>query len=320
MSTPNVIAVVIPCFRVKRHILGVIQSVGSEVSRIYIVDDQCPEKTGQFVSAECKDPRVKVLHHTDNQGVGGAMVTGYRESLRDGCTLTVKIDGDGQMDPALIPRFVKPILEGRADYTKGNRFYDLESLNQMPRLRLFGNAVLSFISKLASGYWNMMDPTNGYTAIHNSVLKIIPLAKLEKRYFFENDILFRLNTVRAVVMDIPMPSKYGDEESSMNIALIALTFPRKFLLRFFKRVFYNHFLREFNAGSVELIFGLGFLVSGAIFGFYNWYISSRAGVGAATGTIMLAALPVLVGFQLLIAALNYDIFNAPRNCLHKLLE
>ena len=203
------VAIVIPAFRVKEHILQVIEKVGPEVSDILVVDDCCPEGSGDFVRNNCADVRVRVIFNKSNKGVGGATISGYLEALKIGSDVIVKVDGDGQMDPALIPDLIHPILSGEADYTKGNRFFNLASLKSMPLIRLFGNSVLSFVSKLASGYWNVMDPTNGFTAIHASVLKVLPLEKIDERYFFESDMLFRLNTVRAVVKELPMEASYG---------------------------------------------------------------------------------------------------------------
>ncbi len=187
----------------------------------------------------------------------------------------------------------------------------------MPRLRLFGNSVLSFVSKAVSGYWDIMDPTNGYTAIHAAALRRLPLEKLDRRYFFESDMLFRLNIVRAVVRDVPMPSFYGEEASSLKIRRVAMEFPVKYVNRFLKRIFYNYFLRDFNAGTVELLLGGLLLAGGAGFGAWHWYLSMARGLPATSGTVMVAALPILLGFQLLISAINYDIASVPRRCLQK---
>ncbi len=314
------ITAVIPCFRVKDKILGVLAAVGSDMERIYVVDDRCPDGTGAHVQKNCRDPRVKVLFNPRNLGVGGAMVTGYREAIQDGASIVVKLDGDGQMDPKLIPKFLKPILNGKADYTKGNRFFLLESLKSMPAGRLFGNAVLSFVNKLASGYWNVMDPTNGYTAIHVSALKLLPLDKIDTRYFFESDMLFRLNTIRAVVEDVPMDAVYATERSSLRIARVAAVFPLKYLERFFKRVFYNYFLRDFNSGSIQLVTGILLISAGTWFGVGRWYHGIVIGSPATSGTVMLASLPVLLGFQLLLSALNFDIQNVPNKPIHPQFE
>jgi glycosyltransferase involved in cell wall biosynthesis len=187
------IGVVIPCYKVKDQILDVLKGIGKEVSRIYVVDDACPEQTGNFVKSQTKDKRVEVLFHEQNQGVGGAVITGYKAALADGVQVIVKIDGDGQMDPQLIPTIARPVVEGSSDYSKGNRFDSLENLISMPKVRIFGNAVLSLWSKVSSGYWTVTDPTNGFTAIHRKALEAINLEKVRKSYFFESDMLFRLS-------------------------------------------------------------------------------------------------------------------------------
>lgn len=311
------IAVVIPCFRVSRQIMDVLARVGPEVARIFVVDDACPERTGDLVERESADPRVSVLRHHDNGGVGAAMVTGYRAALAGDADIVVKVDGDGQMDPAFLPAMIRPIVAGRADYAKGNRFYDLELLRAMPWLRLFGNAVLSLVNKVASGYWDVMDPTNGYTAIHRAALSRLPLDKLDGGYFFESDMLFRLYTIRAVVHDVPMPAKYDNETSSLSIGRVAVAFPYKYLRAAAKRVFYSYFLRDFNAATVQFLLAVMLGTAGVTFGIAKWVESIATGMPATSGTVMLAALPILVAIQLLLAALHYDIGNVPRDPLQQ---
>jgi dolichol-phosphate mannosyltransferase len=314
-TMPPRIAVVIPCFRVKRHILDVISHIGPEVDAIYVVDDSCPEGSGAFVTEHVSDPRVTVMVHEKNQGVGGATLTGMRQAAEKGATVVVKIDGDGQMDPALIDRFVTPILRGEADYTKGNRFYDLDRIRSMPTIRLAGNAVLSFVTKLSSGYWDVFDPTNGYVAIHTQVLKQLPLEKISRRYFFESDLLYRLYTVRAVVMDIPMHAHYGGEESSLKIGQVIGPFVAGHLHNMFKRILYTYYLRDFSLASIYLPIGLLLCAWGTLFGLAKWSALARLGIPASAGTVMLAALPVIVGFQLLLGFLGMDVANVPRTPL-----
>jgi dolichol-phosphate mannosyltransferase len=317
---PNV-SVVIPCYKVREHVLAVIVRIPERVSRIYVVDDCCPEGTGQYVQTHCQDPRVqRVIFHEHNKGVGGAMISGYRAALAEGATVIAKIDGDGQMDPRLLDRFIDPILSGKADYTKGNRFFDVELVASMPRARLFGNSVLSLINKFVCGYWNIMDPTNGYTAIHATALRHIPLEKVDQRYFFESDMLVRLNIARAVVMDIPMEARYAGEPSSLNIAKVTLSFPGKYVQRFVKRIFFNYFLRDFNIGTVELVLGILLILAGVGFGIIRWYMSAESLIPATSGQVMLSALPILLGFQLLISALAFDIGHVPTVPLHVLLS
>lgn len=311
------IAVVIPCYRVRAHVLGVLSEIGSEVSRIYVVDDKCPEGTGAFVEQACADPRITVIYNPDNRGVGGATIAGYRQALEDEMDIVVKVDGDGQMDPSFIPYLVTPLLQGRADYSKGNRFYSLGFLTSMPAVRIFGNAVLSFLSKASSGYWHLMDPTNGFTAIHCRALSMLPLDKLARRYFFESDMLFRLNTIRAVIIEMPMRARYEDEESSMSISKVSLEFPFRHAQCLLKRIFYGYFLRDFNICSLELVFGVLLTLFGVVFGLYHWHLGSIVGEVASTGTVMLAVLPIILGFQLLLAAVSYDAMNIPSDPLQR---
>ena len=258
-----------------------------------------------------------MLRHAANQGVGGATITGYRAALADGADIVVKLDGDGQMNPRAIARLVAPIVQGRADYAKGNRFHELEYLRTMPRVRLLGNSMLSLVSKLASGYWDVMDPTNGFTAIHRSALAMLPLHKIDRGYFFESDMLCRLNAIRAVVRDVPLPAVYADEPSSLRIGRVAVRFPMKYVRATATRVFYTYFLRDFNAGTLQLCIGALVALAGVAIGVGYWIASARHGVATTSGQVMMAALPILVGAQLLIGALNYDIANVPREPLQR---
>ncbi|RYE40442.1 MAG: glycosyltransferase family 2 protein [Hyphomicrobiales bacterium] len=309
------IAVAIPCYKVKQQVLSVIDAIGPEVEFIYAVDDACPEKSGYFIQENCTDPRVRVLHHAENKGVGGAIITAYREAITDGADIVVKIDGDGQMNPALLPSFVRPIVRGQADYTKGNRFHRPESLRGMPPVRLVGNAALSLMTKFSCGYWSSMDPTNGYTAVHTGVLQLLPLDRIENRYFFETDMLYQLNTIRAVVQDIPMNSVYAEEESNLKISKILPEFMYKHISRLCKRYIYLYILRDFNIGSLYSILGFILCLVGIIFGGMHWANSVTTGHVASSGTVMFAALPLIIGIQFVIAFLHYDVSNVPRDPL-----
>lgn len=310
------IAAVIPCYRVSRHILGVLARIPEQVALVLVVDDACPEQSGKLVEEACRDPRVLVHFNTTNLGVGGATMEGYKQAIKYGADIIVKLDGDGQMDPELIPNLVAPILDHEADYAKGNRFFDVQHLHRMPTVRLLGNLAVSFVSKFSSGYWSVMDPTNGFTAIHARVLEQLPLNEIDKGYFFESDMLYHLGLSQAVVKSLPMPPVYGTEISNMSIARVSLTFPGKYLKRLGKRLFYSYFFRDFNAGSTYLLAAFLLLVLGCSFGGYHWYRSVATGIPATSGTVMLAALPLVLGFQCLLAALQYDIAAQPKVPIH----
>jgi glycosyltransferase involved in cell wall biosynthesis len=305
------IAVVLPCYRSEKHVLDVIARIGPEVSLIIAVDDACPQGTGAHIEKNCTDQRVKVVRNKANQGVGGAVIHGYRVALASGADIVVKIDSDGQMDPALLPQMIHPILIGRADYVKGNRFFNIEDVRHMPAMRVLGNAGLSFLTKLSSGYWNIFDPTNGYTAIHRTALGMLPLAKIDRRFFFESDMLFRLYMANAVVFDVPIRASYGDEESNLRIGAILIPFFTKNVRNFLKRVFYRYYLRDMNLGSLELLVGSTLFTFGTVFGLAQWVSLAGEGVPATAGTVMLASLPFLVGVQMILGFFAFDFMTVP---------
>ena len=305
-------AVVIPSFKVRASVLDVIAGIGPEVAMIFVVDDACPDDSGSHVEQHCNDPRVRVVRHDRNKGVGGAVMTGYKAALDAGIDVIVKLDGDGQMDPALIGTIARPVLEGRADYAKGNRFHSIWNVRKMPRTRLWGNAGLSFVTKLSSGYWGVFDPTNGYTAIHASALRMLEPANISERYFFETDMLINLGNARAVVVDVPMEAIYADEVSNLRIHKEAGHFLAKHLREIVKRIFYTYMLRDFSLASVQLLAGLMMLAFGTLFGAWHWYESISTGQVASTGTVMVAMLPIILGFQLLLNFLAFDMANEPK--------
>lgn len=317
-ASPTV-AVVVPCYRVRDQVLGVLASLGPDVDRVYCVDDGCPDGSGDLIEEEVSDPRVRVVRHDENRGVGAATLTGYGAAIRDGATVIVKVDGDGQMDPALIPSFVRAILDGRADYTKGNRFFRVRDSKRMPPLRQLGNAALSLMSKFSGGYWKIFDPTNGYTAIHARVARELPFDEIDPGYFFESDMLYHLNALHAVVLDIPMVARYGTERSNLSVTRVVSPFVRKHLANFVRRIGYGYFLRDFNIASVELLLGFAALAFGTTFGVVKWVESVREGVTASAGTVMLAALPIIIGMQLLLNFLSYDMQESGRVPLHTVL-
>lgn len=315
-----IVAVVIPTYKSKKFIMNVIRDIGDEVDLVFVVDDCCPEGTGNLVLKENTDNRVRLIRHDENLGVGAAVKTGYQAASLAGAQIAIKIDSDAQMDPALIPIFIRPLILGEADYVKGNRFYDPEAALAMPPLRLIGNAVLSMMAKFSTGYWGVFDPTNGYTAINLSVLNRIPLKKVDNRYFFETDMLFRLNVSRAVVRDIPMSAKYGEETSNLKIGKIIFEFGYKHLRNFVKRFLYNYILRDVSLASLELPAGVILLNFGFFYGAYHWIKNIGYVGGTLPGTIMLSSVAVILGTQFILGFLAYDIQNVPTVPVHETIN
>ncbi len=314
------IAVIIPCYRVRKHILRLVSNIPEFVDTIYIVDDKCPEKTGELVKKSCKDSRVHLISHKENQGVGQATITGMKEAVKDGAHCLVKIDGDEQHNPELIEDFVSPILNRDADFTKGNRFFYLEDLRQMPGVRLIGNACLSFATKFSSGYWNIFDPTNGYLAVHSLVFQALPHEKIDKRYFFESDLLFRLYTIRAKIVEIPMHAVYGEEESSLSPSKLILPFLWRHMINSLKRIFYSYFLRNFSLASIYLFLGLFFCLFGGAMGLSAWLQYFGSETGAPIGQVALPGLMILIGVQMILGFLNYDLSSIPSSVIHSHLS
>lgn len=317
----SLICAVIPAYKVQDHVLEVVAQVLEHVDHVFVVDDACPMGSGGLVQQRWgDDSRVTVLFQPVNTGVGGAVMRGYQEAQRQGYTIVVKVDGDGQMDAAFIGALVGPLLAGEADYSKGNRFHDPRGLQSMPTTRLLGNAGLSFVTKLSTGYWQLMDPTNGFTALHVGVLPWLPLHKVSQRYFFESDMLYSLGLVQAVVLDVPMPARYGEEQSNLDVKKALFEFGGKHLVRFSKRLLYQYFLRGFSMGSVCLVLSLPLLIFALVLGGFVWANSVQTGVAATAGTIMLVALPALLGVQLLLGFFSLDMARAQQRPLHRMYK
>lgn len=310
---------VVPCYKVKGHILRVITRTPAWFEGIVCVDDGCPDKSGDFIEANNTDPRVVVVRLARNQGVGGAVLAGYAEAARRGARVMVKVDGDDQMDLGYAAQLVAPILLGEADYAKGNRFTSISHLTRMPTVRVLGNAALSFAAKVSTGYWNIFDPTNGYTALEANVARLVMEKRVSRRFFFETDLLYHLGTLRAVVRDVPMPARYADEVSNIRIGAIVGPFALKHLRNFAQRVVGQYFVRDFNAASVELIFGMFFSLFGLAYAL-SYFANRVPGQAASAGVVMLAALPVILGVQFLLQAMNFDVLNVPNRPIHPYLN
>lgn len=300
------IGIVIPAYKVKSHILTVLSTIGPEVEKIIVIDDACPEKSGELVLSINRDPRVEVIFHSTNLGVGGAVKTGYRRALELGLDIIVKIDGDGQMDSTRIEELVHSIKLGDADYSKGNRFFDVIAVRAMPKVRIIGNLGLSFFTKLSSGYWRIFDPNNGFTAISRNTLLKIPFEKIDNRYFFESDMLFRLNLVKAVVRDVPMPAIYENEKSNLKVSRVLFEFPYKHTRNFVKRIIYSYYLRDFNLASIELPLGILLGSFGSVLGILSWVNGFSNQTATQPGTLILISMSILAGLQLVLAFFSFD--------------
>jgi len=319
LSKKNIVAV-IPCYRVDKEVGAVIASLPRYLKHVIFVDDASPDDTVKTIlKVAKKNRRILLIRHEKNQGVGGAMISGFQKALELQADIVVKIDGDGQMDTSYLPDLILPILQNQADYTKGNRFKDFRALQAMPVIRRIGNMGLGFLTKAATGYWNLFDPTNGFIAIHGKVLAQLPLDKIDKSYYFETSMLANLYLAGAVVKDAPMPARYGNEVSNLSIHRSFIEFSAKLLKTFIRRLILKNLIYDFSMASIYLATGFPLLLFGLSFGISKWIQYSKIGVSAPIGTVMLPTLSVILGIQFFIAAIEIDLRSVPKDPLSQQL-
>lgn len=307
------VAAVVPAYNVESELGEVLRQMPALFATIIVVDDASRDGTAALAERYAQlDRRILVVRHDRNRGVGGAMVTGFRTALQAGADVVVKIDGDGQMPLWLVPQLVEPLIDGTTDYTKGNRFRDFAALRAMPVIRRIGNVGLSFLAKAATGYWHCFDPTNGFIAIRADVLSQVPLHKIDPTYFFETSMLSHLYVLGAVVKEVPMPARYAGEPSSLSITRILRQFPGRLLWSLLRRLTLKNFVYDFNLESFHILAGLPMLLAGILYGGYHWIWYSSRNLAAPSGTVVLSALLIMLGTQLLISAVNLDLQAIPR--------
>lgn len=312
--TSHKIAVVIPYYNAAKEIVRVISKLPDYLHSIIIVDDQSPAPLPKEAIEKLVNPNTTVyfLQNEVNLGVGGATKRGFKEALKIGAHIIIKVDADDQMDLRFIPNLLEPLVDNTADIAKGNRFKDLKALKKMPIIRRMGNLALSFLIKAATGYWHNFDPTNGFLALKTEVVKKLDFNKLANRYYFETSLLAELYFEKACIKDIPMPAIYGEEKSSMKIWQMPFVFSTRLTNTFIKRIVKEYFLYDFNIGSIYLLFGFPLFMFGLIYGIWQWVYYAKINTFAPTGTIMIITLSIILGFQLILQAIQYDIINAPK--------
>jgi glycosyltransferase involved in cell wall biosynthesis len=298
------IGVVVPAYNEESLIEETINGIPKYVERIYIVDDCSKDKTPEIV-ARMKDPRIVSIRHEKNRGVGAAIITGYKQALKENMDIVAVMAGDNQMDPDQLPGLIMPIIDGKADYTKGNRLISKDFRSGMSKWRFTGNAVLTLITKIACGYWHIMDPQNGYTAISRNALEIMDLDSIFPFYGYCNDMLIKLNTFEMRVMDVVMPARYGREKSKIRyssyIRKVSPMIFRGFLWRLKTKyiVLDFHPLVFFYASSMVL------LPFGVLFGMWILYQKWNL-IPVSTNFPLLDVFVLIMGVQFLLFAMLFD--------------
>jgi len=299
------VAVVVPAHDEEALIATTIGGIPSFVDRIYVVDDGSGDATAER-AREAGDVRVDVISHERNQGVGAATVTGYRRAFDDGFDVIAVMNGDNQMDPADLPELLRPVARGEVDYTKANRLFTGQAWELIPRTRYLGNAALSMLTKIASGYWHVADSQSGYTVISREMLAQLELDRVYTNYGFPNDMLVHLNVWNARVRDVPSRPVYGvGERSGMRYRHVVPKISWLLLKGFFRRLWEKYVIRDFHPLVFFYLFGMLATAVGVILGLV--VVGFRlAGNQFTVGTVVLIALLVLSGSQFTLFAMWFD--------------
>jgi glycosyltransferase involved in cell wall biosynthesis len=307
MYRDKTIAVIIPAYDEEKLIGKVLETIPPFVDHIAVVDDGSKDRTGETVRGCQKgDPRIIYIRHEQNEGVGGAIATGYKWSRDQNVDITAVMAGDAQMDPSDLPKLLDPLVEGTADYSKGNRLFTGKAWSVIPKVRYLGNAFLSFLTKIASGYWHVADSQSGYTAVNLGVLKTVDLDTIYRRYGMPNDLLVRLNVYQFRVKDIPVNPVYGiGERSGIRIYRVVFTLSFLLLKLFVWRLKEKYIIRDFH--PLVLFYLLGFFLTpvGVVFGSYLLIYRFFVGPVAATSALF-AAFFAISGLQSLFFAMWFD--------------
>jgi glycosyltransferase involved in cell wall biosynthesis len=299
------ITVVMPAHNEERLICKTITTTPDFVDRIIVVDDKSSDKTAHRV-LELADPRVTLIRHEHNLGVGGAILSGHQKALELGGDIDVVMAGDAQMNPDYLNRLLDPIVEGGYGFSKANRFFNRESFSGMPSHRVFGNVVLSFMTKLASGYWHLFDPQNGYTAISHDSLKRLQLNKIALGYQFENDLLINLSILGVHAKDVAIPAMYGEEVSGIKLRRVIPQISSLLFTGFWKRIWFKYVLWSFSPIALLLFSGIFLIIWGLGWGVFDviYALGARSPTAASA---LLSVAPLMTGIYMLIQALVLDI-------------
>jgi len=309
MYRGKVISISVPAHNEAKLIADVITGIPAFVDHICVVDDCSTDETAA-IAAAVGDSRVHLIRHEVNTGVGGAVISGHRKGLDLGCDVSVVMAGDNQMDPGYLPALLDPLIDGGFGFSKANRFFSMESFRGMPGYRVFGNVVLSFLTKLASGYWNLFDPQNGYTAITRETLERLDLTRISQGYEFENDLLINLNILDVRATDVAVPAVYGQEASGIRLSRVIPAISWLLVRGFWKRLIWKYVMRSFSPIALFFFTALLLLLWSFVFGL--WVLVETLGTStASTGTVLLAIVPFMTAVQLLLSALVLDIQQSP---------
>ena len=299
------VAVVIPAYNEERLVGPTIEGIPNFVDRIYVVDDASSDRTGDAARA-VHDRRVELIRHEQNQGVGAAIVSGYRRAYEEGMDITAVMAADNQMPPGDLEHICAPVAGGEVDYAKANRLFTGQAWELIPRSRYLGNAILSLLTKIASGYWHVADSQSGYTAVSREYIGLLDLDRIYKRYGFPNDMLVHLNVWNARVRDIPSRPIYGvGERSGIRLRRVVPTISWLLIKGFFWRMREKYVIRDFHPLVFFYVFGFLMTVLGLALGIAE-VVLRLLGNEITAATVVLVALLLIFGSQFTLFAMWFD--------------
>jgi glycosyltransferase involved in cell wall biosynthesis len=299
------VGVVVPAYDEEDLIGATLEGISPLVDRIFVVNDGSSDRTAEIAQA-AGDGRVEVISHERRSGVGAATVTGYRRAIADGMDVVVVMNGDNQMDPEDLPKLVAPVARGELDYAKANRLATGQAWQLIPKTRFFGNAILSMLTKVASGYWHVADSQSGYTAVSREMLELLDLDHIYTNYGFPNDMLVHLNVWNARVRDFPSRPIYGvGERSNMRYRHVVPRIAWLLVRSFFWRLWEKYVKRDFHPLVFFYVMGFIATVAGVLLGLV--VVGYRiAGYSIPIATVVLVALLVISGLQFTLFAMWFD--------------
>jgi glycosyltransferase involved in cell wall biosynthesis len=299
------VAVVVPAFDEERLVATTLAGIPEFVDKVIVVDDASRDGTAA-AAAGTGDGRVEVITHERNEGVGSAILTGYRRALEEGIDVTCVMAADNQMDPADLEAIAGPVARGEADYAKANRLFTGRAWELIPRTRYLGNAVLSLLTKIASGYWHVADSQSGYTAVGRDTLELLDLDRIYRRYGFPNDMLVHLNVINARVRDVPSRAVYGvGETSGIRLRRVIPSISWLLVKAFFWRMREKYVIRDFHPLVFFYVFGIFFSLIGLVLG-ATVTILRVLGNELTVATVVLVALLLIAGLLFTLFAMLFD--------------
>jgi len=308
------VAAILPCYNEEKLIGKTVNTMPDFVDAIIAVDDNSTDDTWKIIQELAKkNKRVVPIHKDPNEGIGGSYISGFEYAKKHKFDLIFTMAGDAQCNQDYMPNMIDTLLDKNLDYVKANRFVHRQELKQMPTFRRIGNTVITILTKFSSGYYSIFDSQNGYGVFKLKTLESLPLEHIGRRYDYENTLLISLAIAGAKVQDEPVPAIYGDEVSTIPVFKTTMRALKVVWKGFWRRIYYKYVVVNFHPLALFLFSGLLLFLFGVCFGLYIAIDRIVNGITPSTGSVMIAVLPIILGFQLLLTTITMDMNNEGKN-------